>query len=164
MELTFYRILSSFEDVLNNFPAEVDNVLIVRTKYAASVQEFESDENELAELTFTVNSNFGRKNSTQSIDFEEKDDNSTASIVLPRSVLNATLGNDSVSSRIIFTVFDTEKLFFRRNTIAEREKYLVVGSAIVSASVFYDGEYNTSLTDLEEPVIVTLRKNEVSSL
>ena len=166
------RILSSFQDVLNSFPVEVDNVLIVQTKYVASVQEVDNDSDELARLTFTINSNFGRKNSTlnaQSIDFEETMD-PAASIVLPQSILNSFSDNgtdndtDLSSSRIIFSVYNTEKLFFRPNTISEREKYLLVGSVIVSASVFYDGVYNTSVTGLDEPVIVTLRKNEVSTI
>lgn len=164
------RILSSFEEVLNNYPInstnmDLENVLLVHSEYAASIQEFYQNDSEMVDRSFTINKiSSNNSNITEMLirfgDFLEN--TSTASIVLPPAILNDNGSNQTASSRIVYSVFDTEKLFFRNfETLPKREQYLVVGSTIVSASVYYDNEFNTSLTELEDPVIIILRKNEV---
>ncbi len=109
----------------------------------------------MGDLSFTIaNFSTGSNITEQLIQSEDYSNASSASIVLPPSILNDSF----VQSRIVFSVYGTEKLFFRREELIENEQYLLVGSKIISASVYYG---NDSLNDLQDPVIITLRKNDV---
>lgn len=172
MYYLYYRILSSFELVLNTYPVNstgFENVLLIQTTYAASIQEVTAytDDNEMADLSFTVSDNFGSnlKANENSINFGEyNEDESTASIKLPPSVLTNVERNFSTNTRIVYSIYDSHKLFFRRENLSEKDKYLVVGSTIISASVFDDDVFNETVNEFPEPVIITLRKDEVSLL
>ena len=150
--------MGSFEDVLSSYPlnSTQDSLLLVHTRYALSLQELDDlEEGEMGDLSFTIaNFSTGSNITEQLIQLEDYSNTSSASIVLPPSILNDSL----VQSRVVFSVYGTEKLFFRREELVEKEQYLLVGSKIISASVYYG---NDSLNDLQDPVIITLRKDNV---
>ena len=83
-----------------------------------------------------------------------------ASIVLPSSILNSIrsgrFGNNSSSVRIIQAFFETTSLFLRRQSLIDDNRYLRVGSVLVSASIA-----NESINGLSEWVNITFAKDKV---
>ena len=134
-----------------------DPILVVQKNYVLAVQEFNMTYNSTNNFIFGISEHFsnGIGIDGNSIHFENVED-PAAIIEIPSSILDAVEGGEDII-RFTHAIFDTESLFLRRQELLERDRYLKVGSTIISASV-----NNETIQDLQDPVIITLRKNEVS--
>ena len=155
-----FRILESFQQVAMEYPIPentTDPILVVQKNYALTVQEFNMTYNSTNNFIFGISEHFsnGTGIDRNSIHFENVED-PAAIIEIPSSILDAVEGGEGII-RFTHAIFDTESLFLRRRELLERDRYLKVGSTIISASV-----NNETIQDLQDPVIITLRKNEVS--
>lgn len=148
-------------------PENETTVIIPLNSFAVSVREVEP-ENQFEDLTFSAvfGDNFEFTNSEGRIDADslvfEEHPQATASITLPNDILKRLSSsiddrNESISQRIINSVYLTDVLFTRRI-----ENSFRVGSIIISATIS-GGVTIQNLSD-SNPITMQFLKSPVSTI
>ena len=155
-------MLRSFEDVVTDFPVlnTSEPVVIVETSYAVQIEEFPVNSFTRQSLAVTYSSGKGKGLSSNFMldGSSSVMTDSVAVINLPDSLFSSVNFNESMV-RIVQGAFVSETLFLRRSQTLNAVPTLVVGSVVAFITV-----PGVILKDLEEPVLLTLWKNQVCIL
>ena len=150
--------MEAIESVVENIPLTntSEPVIISQKSFAVSLQQVDIEEFKESGQTFSVNfgdfSNNDQSLNSNDLTFGGSNQQSTASINLPRNLLNG-LPNITNNTRITHSVFITDSLFLRRV-----DNFQEVGSIILSAAVVG----TDTIRGLNPPVGLSFMINPVS--
>ena len=153
---TFYRLLRSFEDVIENYPVNAGGAtVLLKRQFVVVARGFKFSGNVSRNSILSVRYADSENNDRVSLTDDIVDP--SARVVIPGSLLSNISSKGEPTIRLIQAAFDTDVLFLRRKSLLRQWSQLKVGSILVLSSIA-----NRSISRQENVITITLKKDKAS--